>query len=71
MTAAQVIDQLKTLSPQERAKVHNWLVEEDDESPELLEAIDVGLRSLEQKGARPVTRGELTEKVRRWAGGSR
>jgi hypothetical protein len=71
MTAADVIHQLETLPPQEVAKVRDWLSEHDEESPELLAAIDEGLRSLEKKGARPVTRDELENKVRQWAGGSR
>ena len=71
MTAADVILQLQALPPQEVAKVREWLIEHDDESPELLAAIDAGLRSLDEKGARVVTRGELENKVRRWAGGSR
>jgi hypothetical protein len=50
MNAADVIHQLQTLPPQEMAKVRDWLIEHDDESPELLAAIDAGLTSLEKKG---------------------
>jgi len=32
--------------------------------------VDEGLRSLAEKGARVVTRGELEQKVRQWAGRS-
>jgi hypothetical protein len=71
MTASEVIQQLQALPPQEVAKVRDWLIEHDDESPELLAAIDEGLRSLEKKGARDVTRTELENKVRQWAGKSR
>jgi len=71
MTAADLIHQLKTLPPQEVAKVRDWLIENDEESPELLAAIDAGLRSLEEKGAREVSRNELENRVRQWAGGSR
>lgn len=71
MTATDVIHQLQTLPPQEVAKVRDWLIEHDEESPELLAAIDQGLRSLEEKGARVVTRDELETKVRQWAGKSR
>ncbi|WP_404424649.1 hypothetical protein [Nibricoccus sp. IMCC34717] len=70
MTATDVIHQLQTLPPQEVAKVRDWLIEHDEESPELLAAIDQGLRSLE-KGARVVSRDELEQKVRQWAGRSR
>ena len=70
MTATDVINQLQTLPPQEVAKVRDWLTEHDEESPELLAAIDAGVRSLETKGARVTTRAELGNKVRRWAGRS-
>jgi peptidoglycan/xylan/chitin deacetylase (PgdA/CDA1 family) len=71
MTATDVIHQLQALPPQEMAKVRDWLIENDAESPELLAAIDQGLRSLEEKGARVVTRDDLESKVRQWAGKSR
>lgn len=71
VTATDVIHQLQALPPQEVAKVREWLIEHDEESPELLAAIDQGLRSLEEKGAREVTRDELEKKVRQWAGKSR
>jgi peptidoglycan/xylan/chitin deacetylase (PgdA/CDA1 family) len=70
MTAIEVIHQLQSLPPQEVAKVRNWLIEHDEESPGLLAAIDQGMRSLEEKGARVVTRDELATKVRQWAGRS-
>jgi hypothetical protein len=68
MTAADVIDQLRTLPPQELAKVRDWLSEHDAESPEMLAAIDAGLRSLEKAGARVTSADELAQKVRQWAG---
>ena len=71
MTDIDMIQKLQTLPPQEVAKVRQWLIEHDEESPELLAAIDQGLRSLEEKGARVVTRDELENKVRQWAGTSR
>ncbi len=71
MSATEVIAQLQTLPPDEVARVRGWLNEHDEESPTLLDAIDQGLRSLAEKGARPVTQGELEQKVRQWAGVSR
>jgi hypothetical protein len=71
MTATDVISQLQALPPEEVAKVRDWLSENDQESPELLAAIDEGLRSLAEKGARVVTQGELEKQVRQWAGKSR
>lgn len=71
MTATELIKQLQTLPPDEVAKVRDWLSEHVEESPELLAAIDQGLRSLEEKGARVTTRDELENKVQQWAGKSR
>ena len=71
MTATDVIQQLRALPPEEMAKVRDWLIEHDEESPELLAAIDQGLRSLHEKGARVMGCDELEAKVRQWAGGSR
>ena len=70
MTASQVIDQIKALPPDEQAKVRDWLAEHEDESAELLAAIDVGLSSLERGASKEVKRDELDSKVRQWAGGS-
>jgi hypothetical protein len=42
-----------------------------EESPEMLAALDEGIRSLEQQGARKTTRQELEQKVRQWSGASR
>lgn len=71
MTATDVIHQLQALPPQEVAKVRDWLIEHGEESPELLAAIDQGLHSLKEKGARTMTRETLEGKVRQWAGASR
>jgi len=40
------------------------------ESLDALAALDVGIRSLEQNGARSVSRQELEQKVRQWSGTS-
>lgn len=71
MTAADVISQLQALPPSEVAKVRDWFAAYDEESPELLVAIDAGMRSLETNGARVTTRETLADKVRQWAGTSR
>ena len=70
MTATDVIHQLKTLPPEEVAKVRDWLTEHSAESPALLAAVDAGMESLRKKGAHPVTRDQLTNKVRQWSGRS-
>lgn len=78
MTAYEVIDQIKALPPEEKTKVEAFMQHEieerllSDETPEMLAAIDEGIRSLDEKGGREYTRAELEQKVRQWAhGGSR
>jgi len=71
MTAVDVIHQLRTLPPQEVAKVREWLNEHEEESPELLADIDAGVHSLEKNGGRIVTREELEQSVRQWTSRSR
>lgn len=68
MKAAEIIAQIKELPPEEFAKVSAFIL--GDETPEVLAAIDEGIRSLEQNGGKIQTRAELQEKVRRWAGAS-
>ena len=70
MTATDVIHQIQTLPPEEVAKVRDWLVEHSEESPALLAAVDAGLDSLRNKGAKVVTREQLEHQVRKWSGGS-
>lgn len=71
MNAVDIIRQLEGLDASEVAQVRLWLDSHADEPPELLAAIDAGLRSLESGLARDVSREELTEKVAAWAGVSR
>lgn len=75
MTACEVIDQIKALPPEEKTKVVAFMQHEieaqllAEETPEMLAAIDEGIRSLEQEGGREYTRAELEQKVRQWARG--
>jgi hypothetical protein len=78
MTAYEVIDQIKALPPEEKTKVEAFVQHEieerllAEETPEMLAAVDEGVRSLDEKGGREYTRAELEQKVRQWArGGSR
>ena len=66
--AAEIIAEIKALPPEEFAEVAAFIL--GDETPEMLAAIDEGLRSLEQHGGKVQTRAELQEKVRRWSGAS-
>lgn len=67
---AEIQAAILALKPEEQQELRAWL-HEIDETPEMLAAIDEGIRSLEQTGGDPQTRAELQEKVRRWAGVSR
>ncbi len=78
MTAYEVIDRIKALPPEEKTKVEAFVQHEVEsrllakESPELIAAIDAGVRSLDEKRGRTHTRAALEKKVRQWArGGSR
>jgi len=78
MTAHDVILQIKALPAEEKTKVVDFVEREieerllSEETPAMLDAIDEGVRSLDDKGGRVVTRAELEKKVRQWArGGSR
>ncbi len=78
MTAYEVIDQIKALPPEEKARVADFMQHEiearllTEESPAMLAAIDEGVRSLDEKSGREYNRAELEQKVRQWAsGGSR
>ncbi len=66
---AEIQEAIQQLPPAERAQLRHWLVEE--ETPEMFRAIDIGLRSLEAKGARIVTAKAMKRKVRQWSSASR
>jgi hypothetical protein len=75
MTACEVIDRIKALPPEEKTKVEAFVqqaIEERllaEEPPELLAAIDAGVRSLDVNGGREYTRAALEQKIRQWARG--
>jgi hypothetical protein len=75
MKADELIDQIKALPPEEKQKIEAFVqheVEErllSEESPEFLDAVDQGIRSLDEKGGREYSRIELEQKVRQWARG--
>ncbi len=72
-TVTEIEVAIEKLSLAERCEIARWLSDrlESDESPELLAAVDEGIRSLEREGAHPVSREELQQKVRQWSGVSR
>jgi hypothetical protein len=61
---------IEKLPAAEQRELARWLGDRllQEESPEMLAALDEGIRSLEEKGAREYTRLELEQKVRRWSG---
>ena len=69
MSTAEILDELAKLSPVELQHVHARILELEEaqdleETPELLAAIDEGLRSLENE--RTYTLGEARAKIARW-----
>lgn len=72
-TVTEIEGAIAKLTLAEQREIALWLEDHllAGESPEMLAAMDVGIRSLEQNGARPTSRPELAQKVRQWAGVSR
>ncbi|SDS47036.1 hypothetical protein [Opitutus sp. GAS368] len=68
---AEIQEAIQRLAPQEQQALRHWLDETVEETPEMLAAIDEGLRSLHLQGAKTFTRAELQSRVRQWAGVSR
>jgi hypothetical protein len=56
------------LPPQERESLRQWLDGTEEETPEMLAAIDEGLSSLREKGVIPLE--EVRKKIPLWATGS-
>jgi len=53
------------LPPKEREQLRLWLDNTEEETPEMLAAIDEGLRSLREKGVIPLEK--VRQNVARWA----
>jgi hypothetical protein len=69
-TVPEIEAAIEKLPAAEQRELARWLEEHllQEESPEMLAALDEGIRSAEEKGVREYTRVELEQKVRRWAG---
>ena len=69
-TVSEIEGAIVKLSLDEQRELARWLGDRlvDDETPELLAELDVGICSLEKNGARVFTRDELEQKVRKWSG---
>jgi hypothetical protein len=59
---AEIQDAIQHLPPQERAELRSWILEE--ETPEMLAAIDVGIRSLETEPT--LSAEQLRRKLKEW-----
>ena len=72
-TVAEIEAAIEKLPAAEQRELARWLEERllQEESPEMLAALDKGIRSSEEKGVREYSRGELENKVRQWSGVSR
>ena len=57
-TVQEIQEAILHLAPQDRESLRRWLDDTEEETPEMLAAIDEGLRSLREKGVIPL------EKVR-------
>jgi hypothetical protein len=64
----EIQDAILHLPPQERESLRQWLDGTEEETPEMLAAIDEGLRSLREKGVIPLE--EVRKKIPLWATGS-
>lgn len=53
------------LPPQERERLRQWLDSTEEETPEMLAAIDEGLRSLREKGVIPLEK--VRQNIAQWA----
>ena len=59
---AEIQEAIQQLPPAERAELRHWLLEE--ETPEMLAAIDVGLRSLATEPT--ISADEMRGKLKAW-----
>ncbi|MHA3772354.1 hypothetical protein ACXR0O_12545 [Verrucomicrobiota bacterium sgz303538] len=69
MSAAEILDELPNLTPRELQRIHERILEleeaqEVEETPELLAAVDEGLRSLENEPT--YTPDEVRAKIAQW-----
>ena len=65
---AEIHSAILHLDPPEREELRYWLDETAEETPEMLAAIDEGLRSLREKGVIPLE--DVRRQIPRWTTGS-
>ena len=64
-TAQEIQETILQLPPQDRESLRHWLDATEEETPEMLAAIDEGLRSLREKGVVPLE--QVRQNIARWA----
>ncbi|MCF3650068.1 hypothetical protein [Synoicihabitans lomoniglobus] len=66
MSSVQEIqDAILNLPPQDREALRHWLDDTEEETPEMLAAIDAGLSSLRKKGVIPLE--DVRQNIASWA----
>jgi predicted transcriptional regulator len=61
---AEIQEAILQLDPADREELRHWLDETAEETPEMLAAIDEGLRSLKEKGRIPLE--DVRKELRSW-----
>jgi hypothetical protein len=64
---AEIQAAILQLDPKEQQALRHWLTETVEETPQMLAAIDEGLRSLAVEGGVPI--GEACHHLRKWIAG--
>lgn len=64
-TVQEIQDAILHLPPQDREALRHWLDDTEEETPEMLAAIDEGLRSLREKGLIPLE--QVRQNIASWA----
>ncbi|HXC02603.1 MAG TPA: hypothetical protein VNU49_08125 [Opitutaceae bacterium] len=64
---AEIQEAILQLDPKEQQVLRHWLDETAEETPEMLAAIDEGLRSLATEGGVPI--GDARHHLRQWIAG--
>lgn len=64
-TVQEIPKAILQLPPQDRESLRHWLDDTEEETPEMLAAIDEGLRSLREKGVIPLD--TVRQNIAQWA----
>ena len=64
-TVQEIQDAILHLPPRDRELLRHWLDDTEEETPEMLAAIDEGLRSLREKGVIPLDK--VRQNISSWA----